>query len=178
MNMMETSEKNGAPITRPASEETGSANNVSLFAQKTVITGSPFERIGSITLQDQKLRIGYRSFGQDHHVYIGAVDLNRLVRDRFAPPAPVKRVRDGIDGSEITEKIGYACRTVSGKALKISTTTSGGDMVVSWTTFLQVMNHKTRSAALSRIRNNAPEAPQPAPTTADCDIREGLATGF
>ena len=46
--------------------------------------------------------------------------------DRFTSPVPVMRIRQGIDGTEITEKIGYACRTVSGRALKISTSTSGG----------------------------------------------------
>lgn len=174
----QTSEKNGAPITRPASDETESANSVSPFAQKTVIVGSPFERIGSIVMQDQKLRIGYRSFGQTHFVYIGTADLQRLVRDRFALPAQVVQTRDGIDGAEITEKIGYATRTTSGKALKISTTTSGGDLVVPWGRFVDVVNQKLKSTAISRLRTPAPEVPatpRPAPGR---NIREGLVTGF
>jgi hypothetical protein len=176
--LQETSERNGAPITRPASEEMGSANSVSTSAQKTVIIGSPFERIISITMQDQKLRIGYRSFGQDHLVYIGTVDLQRLVRDRFAPPAQVMQIREGIDGAEVTEKTGYACRTVSGKALKISTTTSGGDMVVPWSRFVDVVNHKIKSTAISRLRKSALEVPVTPRPVSLYNIREGLATGF
>ena len=126
-----------------------------------VIIGSPFVRTGSIEMVNAALRIDYKSFGEDHSVFIGMMDLQRLVRDRFAPAAPVKQTRQGIDGSEITEKIGYACRTVSGKALKISTSTSGGDMMVPWTSFLQVLNRKIRSATISRIRSGALDSPGP-----------------
>ena len=174
----EVTKYKGAPATRPASEGTGSANSVSPSAQKIVIIGSPFVRIGSITMENRVLWISYESFGMSHIVHIGAMDLQRLVRDRFAAPAPVMQIRKGVDGSEITEKIGYACRTVSGKAIKIQTSTSGGDMVVSWTNFLQVMNGKVRSAAISRIKKDTLEVPGPAILTPGRNIREGLAGGF
>jgi hypothetical protein len=121
--------------------------------------------------------ISYESFGMSHIVHIGAGDLQRLVRDRFAAPAPVMQIRKGVDESEITEKIGYACRTVSGKAIKIQTSTSGGDMVVSWTNFLQVVNGKVRTAAISRIKKDTLESPGPA-LLSRSNIREGLAGGF
>lgn len=176
MNMMEISETNGSPVPRLEAQGPESANSVSPSAQKIILIGSPFVRTGSITMENQVLWIAYQSFGKSHIAHIEARDLDRLVRDRFAPPAPVKQLRRGIDGTEVSEKIGYACRTVSGKAIKIQTSTSGGDMVVSWTSFLRVVNRKIRSAAISRIRSPAPEAPKPIPITAVCTIREGLVT--
>lgn len=176
MLQQETSETIGGPVPRLEAQGPGSANSVSPSAQKIVIIGSPFVRTGSIRLDNAALRIDYQSFGKEHSAFIGMTDLQRLTHDRFAPPAPVKQTRQGIDGAEIPEKIGYACRTVSGKAIKIQTSTSAGDLVVSWTTFLQVVNHRLRSAAISRIKNNQPEAPRPAPAAKN--IREGLATGF
>lgn len=125
-------------------------------------------------MENQALRINYESFGTSHVAYIGMVDLQRLVRDRFAPAAPVKQVRPGLDGEEISEKIGYACRSLSGKALKISTTTSGSDLVVPWTAFLQVVNRKLARAAISRV--TIPEVPpRPVPVS---NINDGLTRGF
>jgi len=151
------------------------ATEKSVSSLKIVIIRSPFTRTGSIAMQNQALRITYDAFGKSHIAYIGMVDLQRLVRDRFAPAAPVKQTRQGIDGSEITEKIGYACRTVSGKALKISTSTSGGDMMVPWTSFLQVLNRKMRSVTISRIRARALESPGSFCQAPGRDIRAGIA---
>ncbi|MHB8162793.1 MAG: hypothetical protein ACYDDV_00415 [Methanoregula sp.] len=176
--LMETSEQKGAPATRPASEGTGSANSVSPSAQKIVIIGSPFVRTGSIQMENTALRIDYESFGRSHMAFIEMQDLNLLVRDRFAPAAPVRQKRLGTDGSEIDEMIGYACRTVSGKALKVSTSTSEGDMIVPWAGFLQVVNLKIKSAAISRVNYSALESPGPALPSSGSNIREGLAGGF
>jgi hypothetical protein len=129
-------------------------------------------------MESQALRISYDSFGKSHIAFIGMQDLNILTRDRFAPAAPVKQIRQGVDDTEVTEKIGYASRTVSGKALKISTTTSGGDMVVSWNNFLQVVNGKVRSAPISRIKKSAIEVPGPSSPAHGRNIREGLVEGF
>ncbi len=147
-------------------------------APKIIVVGSPFVRTGSILMENQALRINYDSFGKSHTAFIEPQNLNLLVRDRFAPAAPVRQIRMGVDGAEITEKIGYATRTVSGKALKISTSTSGGDLVVSWTSFLHVVNRKVRSVTISRIRNSALEAPGAAFPFPGRSIREGLAGGF
>ncbi|WP_048110855.1 hypothetical protein [Methanoregula formicica] len=178
MLQQETSETIGGPVPRLEAQGTGSAISVSPSAQKIVIIGSPFVRTGSIAMAGQALRIRYSAFDKTHEAIIETRDLERLVRDRFAPPAPVKQIRQGIDGTQVTDKIGYACRTVSGKALKIQTSTSDGDMVVSWTTLLQVVNQKIRSAHISRIKNNQPEAPRPAQVSVGRNIRAGLATGF
>ncbi len=176
--LQKTSETIGGPVPRLEAQGTGSANSVSPSAQKIVLIGSPFVRTGTITMENRALRILYESFNDSHIALIEPRDLERLVRDRFAPPAPVKQIRKGIDGAEISEKIGYAVRTVSGKALKIQTSTSGGDMVVSWSTFLQVVNQKIRSANISRIKDKQPEAPKAAPVPAGRNIRAGLETGF
>lgn len=169
----ETTKADGARTLSPGSMGTQCAGNVSTCGQKTVIIGSPFVRTGSIRMDHESLRIDYQAFGADHVAYVEMKDLQRLVRDRFAPAAPVKQIRLGIDGAEITEKIGHTARTSSGKAVKIQTISSGGDMVVPWTGFVQVVNKKIKSAALSRIR--VPEAPQKAP---ERDIRAGLERGF
>ncbi|MDD3136322.1 MAG: hypothetical protein PHF64_07450, partial [Methanoregula sp.] len=104
------------PIHRGVENSSGIGKPVA--AQKIIVIGSPFVRTGSIQMESQVLRINYDSFGKSHTAFIEPQDLNLLVRDRFAPAAPVRQMRLGVDGAEITEKIGYATRTVSGKALK------------------------------------------------------------
>lgn len=127
-------------------------------------------------MENQALRIEYDAFNERHVAYVDMKDLQQIARNRFAPAAPVKKIRTGVDGSEVCEKIGYACRTSSGKAVKVSTTTSGGDLTVPWTTFLQVLNGKIKQAPIFRIRvSEALKRPAPAPAR---DIREGLAGGF
>jgi hypothetical protein len=163
-----------APIVKEKSPKPGKPG----AEQTTIITRSPFARAGSIRIENRALRIDYESFGNSYTVHIGPQDLNLLVRDRFAPAAPVRQMRKGIDGSEIDEKIGYACRTVSGKALKISTSTSGGDMIVPWNGFLQVVNHKIKSAAISRIKKEVLESPRSPPPKPSRNIQEGLSRGF
>jgi len=173
----ETTKGNGARTLSPGSSGNQSANNVLSSDQKTVLIISPFVRCGFIQMENEALRIDYQSFGTDHTVFIGTVDLQHLVRDRFAPPAPVMQIRHGIDGAaEIVEKIGYAARTVSGKAIKIQTTMSGGDMIVPWTGFVHVVNKKIKSMAISRIR--VPEAPRPAAPAPGRNIQKGLTRGF
>jgi hypothetical protein len=176
--LQETSGRNDGPAPCLEAKGAGSVNSVSPSAQKIVVIGSPFVRTGSIRLDNTALRIDYQSFGKEHSAIIGMIDLQRLTRDRFAPAAPVKQIRQGVDDTEVTEKIGYASRTVSGKALKISTTTSGGDMVVSWNNFLQVVNGKVRSAPISRIKKSAIEVPGPSSPAHGRNIREGLVEGF
>jgi hypothetical protein len=108
-------------------------------------------------------------------------DLSRIIQSRFEPAAPVKELRIGPDGVETADKIGYACRTASGKALKINTIHSGGDLILPWSSLMSVWNHKINSAPVSRI--SMPEAPRPATlrgqnVRAAGDIREGLSGGL
>jgi hypothetical protein len=172
---VEILKEDGARTQSPGSSGTQCANNESTSAQKAVIIGSPFVRTGSIRIENQALRIDYEAFHERHSVFIGMKDLQQLARDRFAPAAPVKEIRPGADGSEVCEKIGYAARTASGKVLKINTIHSGGDLTVPWTTFLQVINGKIKSAPISRIR--IAEAPKTAPAPAR-GIYAGLERGF
>jgi hypothetical protein len=168
----------GARTQSPGSSGNQCANNESTSAQKAVIIGSPFVRTGMIRMENQALRIDYDAFHEQHTVFIGMKDLQQLARDRFAPAAPVKEVRMGPDGTETCDKVGYAARTASGKAVKISTTTSDGDLIVPWTTFLQVLNYKIKQAPVSRIRiAEAPPKPAPAPAPAR-SIYAGLERGF
>jgi hypothetical protein len=155
-----------------------SANNVSTSEKKNIC--SPFMHCGRAQLSNAALRIDYEAFHEQHSVFIGMTDLNELVRSRFAPAAPVKETRIGPDGAETTTKIGYTCRTASGKALKINTIHSDGDLLLPWSNLQEIVNHKRNSAPVSRVR--VPEAPRPAPrplsVPASRDIREGLAQGW
>jgi len=177
MNVMETSERNGGPVPRLEAKGTGTTNSVPQSGQKIIVIGSPFVRTGSIQMVHRALRIDYEAFNESHCAFIGPQDLQQLVRDRFAPAAPVKEIHRESSGTETSYKIGYGCRTASGKALKISTTTSGGDLVVPWSSFLKVVDGRIRSTPISRIA--VPEVPprQPAPAPAR-DIRHGLETRF
>ena len=155
---------------------TGNAGTASQHRQKTVSAGSPWQKCGKITLENDTLKIVYESFGKDHAVYIAAGDLQRMIKDRWSPPAPVQEARDQPDGAVILQKIGYACRSVSGRALKISTTTSGGDLSCPWSSLLSVVDRRAKGAPVSRL--NAGEClPGPRVPTSP-GIREGLVTGF
>jgi hypothetical protein len=152
----------------------GTVNSVSPSAQKIVIIGSPFMKCGKAELLHASLHITYEAFKETHDVYIGMADLDQLIRSRFAPAAPVKECRKEQDDTETAVKIGYACRTTSGKALKINTIHSAGDLLLPWSNLLDIVSHKRNSAPVSRIV--VPEAPRAAPTHKN--IREGLVTGF
>ena len=167
----ETSDKSGGPITAPGSQVTGAATEVSRWDPK-ISTGSPFVHCGKIEMLQQDLRIMYDSFGVMREVFILGEDLAPLVRDRFAPPAQVKEIRTKADSAQERVKIGYAVRSASGKALKIGTTTSGGELIIPWSAFLKVVSRKMRSVPVSRIGGSEARL---APTS---DIREGLSRGF
>ncbi|MGB8219239.1 MAG: hypothetical protein WCE46_02515 [Methanoregula sp.] len=177
MNTMETSEQNGSPLPRLEAKGTGTATQVSRSDLK-ISTGSPFMHCGKIEMLQQDLRISYDSFGASHEVFISSEDLGPLVRDRFAPPARVMEIRSAAGGAQERIKIGYAARSVSGKALKISTTTSGGELMAPWSSFLKVVNRKARSVPVSRIAAGAPQVQVPQRPGPSHDIREGLTGGF
>jgi hypothetical protein len=183
--MMQTGQILDASIMKAAANTRGiatvsNATTVPLerSEHKVVLIGSPFIRTGSITMENQVLRISYDTFGTFYTAFIGTRDLQKMVRDRFAPASPVMQMRTGIDGAEVTEKIGYACRSVSGKALKISTSTSGGDLIVPWTRLLQVVNCKVRLASISRLNKCALECPGPSLPASRRSIRENLTGVF
>jgi hypothetical protein len=170
--MAEETTKNGIGGPTPALEGRGSdtATKVSTSEKKNF---SPFVHTGKAELSHQALHVSYRAFNEDHDVYIGMTDLAQLMSSRFTPAAPVKEIRIDVAGVESTEKIGYAARTISGKALKINTIHSGGDLLLPWSNLAEIVNHKRNSAPVSRLV--VPEAPKPAPAR---DIREGLEGGF
>ena len=163
--------EDGARTQSPGSSGNQCANNVSTFGKKNT-AGSPFVKTGKAQLSHHALRIDYQSFGAEHSVYIGMVDLDRIIKSRFEPAAPVKECRKETDGTDTSVKIGYACRTASGKALKINTVHSGGDLLLPWLILLEIVNHKRNSAPVSRIV--VPEAPK----AVTRDIRSGLEWGF
>lgn len=168
----ETIKEDGARTLSSGNSGNQSAVKVSTSERKN--TCSPFVHTGKCELSGQALRITYESFKKNHVVYIGMTDLNELMRSRFAPAAPVKELRLDPDGVEISVKIGYACRTVSGKALKVNTSTSGGDLILPWSSLEKIWNHKVNSAPISRIRDGCPTPP-----AVPCKpITEGLARGF
>jgi hypothetical protein len=156
---------------------TGSANSASLSRDKIVVVRSPFIRVGSISMKNRDLRISYDSFGKTRSVIIAAQDLMTLVSDRLAPATQVLESNERPGGIVITFKVGYACRSVSGKALKISTTTSCGELMVPWANFLKVINGVTKTASVSRIEKQVMDCP-PATPSSSRDIRAGLSTGF
>lgn len=174
---MEASDKSGGPIPhQPASKgETSTAGTDLAHGKKFVSTGSEFVRTGEISMEDNELQIAYDSFGKSHEVFIISQDLRQIIRSRLAPAAPVYEMRDRADGRNDRVKIGYGARTVSGKAFKVSTTTSGGDLLVPWSTFLKVVNGSQESAVLSRLNNKSGDGPRGPVPSSDGGIREGLA---
>ena len=120
-------------------------------SQKMTFTGSPWQRCGNIVMDRDALKITYHSFDKEHVAYIAAGDLQCIARDQWAAPVPVLEPRGQPDGTATLQKIGHACRSVSGQSLKISTTTSAGDLVASWSLFLAVVNRKAKAARLSRL---------------------------
>ena len=172
--------EDGARTQSPESSGTQCAEQISTADYKIVSTGSPFVRAGSVSMENAAVRIDYEAFGQSHTVFIGLKDHTQLIRDRFAPAAPVKESRTGTDGKEECVKIGYAARTASGKALKVNTIHSGGDLVVSWGNFLKVVKGSLRTTSISRIAGGPqrqPPKPAPAPAPAR-SIYSGLERGF
>ncbi len=174
--VMESLEKEGAPAPQLAGMGTGNAGTASQHAQKTVSAGSLWQRCGKLTLENGTVKIVYESFGNDHAVYIAAGDLQRMIKDRWCAPMPVQESREQPDGAVILQKIGYACRTVSGKAIKINTTTSGGDLSCPWSSFLSVVNGRAKGAPISRL--NAGECPAGPRVPAAQGIRQGLTGGL
>jgi hypothetical protein len=165
---------------RPALELAGAgpdtATEVSKSEHKMVFRGSPFARCGHITLEKDNLRISYDSLGINYTVFILEKDLRAFTGDRYAPPMPIHEIQQTPDGSGTIQKVGYAHRSLSGQALVIETTTSGGDLVIPWSKLQYVVNRKRKSAPISRIRDKAIIPPRPpAPTR---DILNGLARGF
>jgi len=117
--MSEQIQKTGGSATpTPSSHEGTAAEQVSTSEKKNT-AGSPFVRCGKAELSHAALRIVYQSFNEEHVVYIGMADLDQLIRSRFAPAAPVKECRKEQDGTDTAVKIGYACRTSSGKAFRL-----------------------------------------------------------
>lgn len=154
------------PIPSSSSQGTDAANTVS--QSKTIST---FTRCGSIALEKNALRIIYESFGTSHTVYISPAGIRSLIEKMM--PADVEEVRTGIDGTEVVTQVGKAWRSRSGKALVITTSQSGGELMVPWTGFKKVIEKKVEKATVSRF--NPPEKPRPRPSSA---LSQGLSRGL
>jgi len=176
MSETTTEKEKGRPGPQLVGAGLSTAKEVSTDEHKMVFRGSPFARCGHIIMEGDALKIIYSAFGKDHTVFICEKDLQALTRDLYAPPVPVHEVRKSPDGAVTAQKIGHAHRSVSGQSLVISTTSSGGDLLTPWSRFKQVMDRRSRSALVSRIRDKAIIPPRP-PVQAH-DIRAGLARGF
>lgn len=120
-------------------------------SQKMTFTGSPWQRCGNIVMDRDALKITYHAFGDEHVAYIEAGGLRCIAADRWSLPVPVIRRHTEPDGTVISQKIGHACRSVSGQSLKISTADSVGEIFASWSAFLSVVNRKRKAARLSRL---------------------------
>lgn len=172
--MKEVIPKEGAaPYQGSANRGTGTANNVSTSRQKTVSQSGYFVRTGRIEMEKSALRLTYEAFGKKVTAYIAARDLVRVLMPG-APAVPVVHVRTGIDGTEVTENIGTAWRSRSGKALMIRTIDSDGEIMASFSKVRQLNQGEIRFAYLSRLPNKDKPRPNPAPST----LSEGLEEGF
>lgn len=132
-----------------------------------------FIRCGRIEKTEKGLVFSYDSFGEKKEVLLSTRSAQVLLNDRGAPGQDLTRTWTGIDGSEVTQQIGRAYRSRSGKAIMIKTIDSSGDLTVPWQAFKKVVSGESRSAPLSRI--DQPPKPKPAPSS---DLGEGLQRGF
>lgn len=132
-----------------------------------------FIRCGRIEKTEKGLVFSYDSFGKKKEAHLSARSAQVLLNDRGAPGQDLTRTWTGIDGAEVTEQIGKAYRSRSGKALMVKTIDSQGDLSVTWQAFKKVVSGQSGSAPLSRI--DQPPKPKPAPTS---DLGEGLRRGF
>lgn len=172
--MKEVMPKEGAaPFQGSANQGTGTANTVSTSRQKTVSQSGYFVRTGRVELEKSALRVTYEAFGKTVTVFIGAKDLARVLMPG-APAVPVVNVRTGIDGTEVTESIGTAWRSRSGKALMIRTIDSDGEIMASFSKVRQIVHGEIRFAYLSRL----PHKDKPLPETAPSALSDGLERGF
>lgn len=139
-------------------------------------TISTFTKCGSISLEKQALRIEITTFNQKHVAYISVAGIRQLIGPTQMP-ADVEEIRTGIDGTEVTQAIGRAWRSRSGRALVIRVPYSSADLMVPWSQFRKVLDRKVQKAAVSTF--TPPDKPRPRPSNeAGNSMNAGLAGGF
>ncbi len=116
--------------------------------QSTAIPCTVTRKAESITMDGDALKISYHSFGEDHAAYIDAGGLLCIAKDRWTLPVPVYRRHEEPGGPMVRQKVGHATRSISGRFLKIQTTDSGGDLLVYWSAFLQVVRREATRAMI------------------------------
>lgn len=123
-------------------------------------------------MEKSALRLTYEAFGKTHIAYIAALDLDKILQPG-APSVKVIHIRAGIDGEEVTDEIGTAWRSRSGKALMIRTIDSDGEIMASFSKLRQLTHGEVKYAYLSRI----PDNPKPAPRQAS-EPQSALSAGL
>lgn len=109
---------------------------------KTAPSPGPFTRCGYMQMVGKWIvKVKYETEGIWHTVFIK--DLRAFIGDRYAPPIPVTD-KDGV-------KVGYAHRSLSGMALIISTSTSGGDLSCQWVMLQRVIHKDRNRVPVSRL---------------------------
>lgn len=167
--MKEVMPKEGAAHIQPGSNGSGTANKVSTSRQKTVSPSGYFVRTGRIEMEKSALRLTYEAFGKMHTAYIAARDLDRILQPG-APPVKVIHIRTGIDGEEVTDEIGTAWRSRSGRALMIRTIDSDGEIMASFSKVRQLTHGEVGFAYLSRFPDK-PKASPTKPSTLGADLQ-------
>jgi len=137
------------PTTTPGTQK--AANNVSQSNKKRVSSSGNFVRVGKIELLGDALKVTYTSFGATHTAYIGQHDTRR-VQEPGAPQVDVVKVRVAGPGDTIlSESIGKAWRSRTGRALILRTIDSQGEIMTPWKQFILMASGEAEYAALSRF---------------------------
>jgi len=144
--MQEESKRHMAPIPAPGSKGNGKANNGSTFEKKNVSGPGRWHKVGTITRAGEGVKISVSLFKDEYTWFILRRDLGYIIRDHF--PGQVVSITD--TGNEvITEGVGRAFRSRSGKALILRTSFYSGDMMTPWKALEGVLAGDTASSPVS-----------------------------
>jgi hypothetical protein len=114
---------------------------------KTGKSAGPRTPVGTVVLEDNMISVTYDTEGVSNTVYTNARELRG---DRDTPPLPVMARNPA--GTFV--KVGYCCRSPSGRALIMNTSSSQGYLTIEWSALISVVRGERKRAMVSRL--NAP----------------------
>lgn len=142
------------------------------------MTPVTWKKIGTLERDGKGLRVTVTAFGK---TTIGTISQTgvRLLLSPGGPAADIMRTQRGIDGAEVTEKIGYIRRSRSGRGVIVNLTTAP-ECSGSWATLEDLIYGVKEKVNLSTMEEALPFQTEPAPVkaAANNDIRAGLSSRF
>jgi len=137
----EESKRNAAAVPQP-----GSTGNSTPVKVSPIVNKNLWHKIGKIERVGEGVKISVSLFKDEYTWFILRRDLGYIIRDHF--PGQVVSITD--TGNEvITEGVGRAFRSRSGKALILRTSFYSGDMMTPWKALEGVLAGDTASSPVS-----------------------------